>query len=101
MNIAKEIEKRISKALAPELIKLVNESHNHIGHAGDNGSGKTHFKLMVVSGAFDGCNRIERHRIVFKEINSLFEEGLHALSLEVFTPIEYKENKNTRKGCVL
>lgn len=90
MNIEQEIKARIEAAFAPERFELINESHKHAGHAGDDGSGQTHFKLMVVSFAFEGCSRVERQMRVNNTLKSLFDIGLHAISMRLLTPTESK-----------
>lgn len=90
MSIEKRIRQKIAENLEPEYFELINESHKHKGHVGDDGSGETHFNLMVVSLRFDECNRIQRHRLVYAAVEELFSCGLHALSITALTPSEYK-----------
>ena len=82
-DIAKEIELRIKKKMPRAKIHIVNESHLHAGHIGDNGTGQTHFKLKVESSDFRGISRVESHKIINTLLQDLFSEGLHALSLSV------------------
>ena len=91
MKIDALIEKKIREAFAPAVFELENDSHNHAGHAGDDGSGQTHFNLLVVSDCFEGQNRVERHRQVYAALEGVFELGLHALALAVYTPQEYQK----------
>ncbi|MEM7679841.1 MAG: BolA family protein [Pseudomonadota bacterium] len=93
MSISKEIEDIIQEKFAPEHFELVNQSHLHEGHAGHDGSGESHFKLMVVSSVFESHNRVQRHRLVNSVLNDLFSRGLHALSVKAFTPAEYNSKK--------
>lgn len=88
MSIEALIKQKITESLKPEQLELVNESHKHVGHAGHDGSDDSHFKLMVVSSEFDGCSRIQRHRIITKILKPLFDKGLHALSLDLKSPSE-------------
>ncbi|MGB0719503.1 MAG: BolA family protein [Bdellovibrionales bacterium] len=88
MSMDNEIKRRIETALAPEALKIINESHKHAGHAGDNGTGQTHYKLEVVSKAFVGYTRIQRQRAVNKALNDLFDKGLHAISCSLKAPDE-------------
>ena len=89
MSIAAQIKQKLTEALAPEYLELVNESHKHQGHAGDDGSGESHFKLIVVSSRFEGCDRIQRHRMVFNILNTGNSLKIHALSIKAYTPSEY------------
>ena len=91
MQMEEKIKSAIEGGLSPHHIQLINESHKHIGHAGDNGSGQTHFKLMVVSDVFAGCSRVQRQRLVNRAITGLFEEGLHAISIKTYTLEEFNK----------
>jgi BolA protein len=89
MRISELIKQKIMDNFAPEHLELVNESDRHKGHAGHDGSGESHFHLIVVSKKFDGYNRIARHRLVYKALDGLFSQGLHALSIKAYTPSEF------------
>ena len=79
------IEQKIQEALDPVSVEVINESHLHKGHRGDDGSGESHFKLKVVSSAFEGKSRLARHKIVF-EILSEQVQQIHALSIDADVP---------------
>ena len=67
----------------------MDESHKHAGHAGtkDAGrSGETHFKVLIVSSAFEGKPLIDRHRAVNMCLQKELQEGVHALSIDAKTP---------------
>ena len=85
MNMEEKIKKAIIDGISPEKIQIINESYKHAGHAGDDGSEQTHFKLVVVSSKFESLNRVERQRLVNSCISNLYDEGLHALSMQLFT----------------
>ncbi len=91
MTIEDLITQKIVETLNPEHFELENQSHMHAGHAGDDGSGQTHFKLLVVSSIFDGCNRMQQHRLVYSAVGQLFPQGLHAFSMKTLTPSEYSQ----------
>ncbi len=82
LDIAKEIEERIKKGICLTSVEVINESHLHAGHVGDNGTGQTHFKLVVASPEFKGVTRVKAHKIVNRLLEDLFSQGLHALSIE-------------------
>jgi BolA protein len=90
MTISAQIRQAIEGNLFPEHFEVINESHKHVGHAGHDGSGESHFKLIIVSTHFEGYNRIARHRMVYDLLGPLFSKGLHALSLKTLSPSEYK-----------
>ena len=89
MKMEEKIKKAIEDAFSPSHLEIINESHKHAGHAGDDGSGQTHFKLIVVSNEFSGCDRVQRQRMLNASICDLFEEGLHAISMKIFTLEEF------------
>lgn len=91
MRISELIKQKLEEGLSPTHLEIINESHLHEGHAGDDGSGQTHFKLIVVSNAFGECSRIQRQRQVNTLINDLFSQGLHAVSMRTYTPQEYQK----------
>lgn len=90
MQMEEKIKQAISEGLSPNRIQLINESHKHAGHSGDDGSGQTHFKLMVVSDKFIGHNRMQRQRFVNGLLAEHFQQGLHAISMELYTAEEFK-----------
>jgi BolA protein len=83
-----QIAAKLTVGLAPLALNVIDESHNHAGHSGWREGGETHFRVEVVSAAFDGKSRVERHRIV----NGLLAEELagrvHALALVTRAPGE-------------
>ncbi|GJE74853.1 MULTISPECIES: BolA family protein [Methylorubrum] len=79
---------RVSDELAPTALEVIDESHLHAGHSGSRPEGETHFRLDVVSPAFEGKSRIERHRMVNALLDQAFQRGLHALAVRARTPAE-------------
>ncbi|MBS9722343.1 BolA family transcriptional regulator [Tianweitania sp. BSSL-BM11] len=90
MSIQEKIESKLTQALQPERLAVINESHLHAGHQPSfNGSGETHFRVRVVSAKFDGLSRIERHRMVNELLeNELAVDKVHALAIEPAAPGE-------------
>jgi BolA protein len=88
MAIKEAISRKLSDALAPTSLSVADESENHRGHGGWREGGETHFRVEVVSEAFRGKGRVERHRMV----NSLLAEELagrvHALAISAKAPGE-------------
>lgn len=83
---------RITRALRerfdPAELNVIDESHQHHGHAGWREGGETHFRLDIVSDAFSGKSRVERHRLVNDALREAFEAGLHALAIRARAPGE-------------
>ena len=92
MSLTEWITQELHTQLSPTALIVTDESHLHAGHAGvqetGNTSGETHFRLDVVSAAFEGKNRVERHRLVNTVLADAFARGLHALALRARTPGE-------------
>lgn len=82
------ITETLRTQLAPAHLDVVDESHLHAGHSGARPEGETHFRLDVVSAAFEGKSRVERHRIVNAALDPAFKRGLHALAVKARTPAE-------------
>lgn len=83
MGIEAEIRNRLQAAFAPEALSVFNESHRHAGHAGDDGSGESHFRVVIRAPAFAAMSRVERHRAVHAALGPGIVGRIHALSLTV------------------
>jgi BolA family transcriptional regulator, general stress-responsive regulator len=88
MGMKDSIIDRLTAGLAPTRLTVVDESDRHIGHAGWRQNGETHFRVEIVSPAFSGCSRVERHRMVNALLAPEFAKGLHALQLRAGAPGE-------------
>jgi BolA family transcriptional regulator, general stress-responsive regulator len=82
MNVADDLIDRLTAAFGPSQLDVVNESHKHAGHAGDDGTGESHFKVTIRAAAFAGLSRVARHRAVHAAIGDL-NTRIHALALDV------------------
>lgn len=78
---------RLQAAFAPLTCKIENESALHAGHAGA-ASGGGHYRLHLVSAAFEGRNRITRHRLVYDCLNDMMHSDIHALTIIALAPSE-------------
>jgi BolA family transcriptional regulator, general stress-responsive regulator len=81
MLIESTLRSRLEAAFQPTALEIVNESHKHAGHAGDDGTGESHFRLMIRAGALAPMSRVERHRAVHKAIGDLTTR-IHALAID-------------------
>lgn len=89
MTVKSRIEHRLTEALSPERLEVVNESHLHAGHEpGFDGEGETHMRIRIVAAQFAGKTRIARHRMVNDLVREEFDAGLHALAIEASAPGE-------------
>jgi len=78
----------LTEALRPIRLDIVDESDRHAGHAGARPGGETHYRLNIVSPAFVGKSRVERHRMVNALLAAEFASGLHALAIAAAAPDE-------------
>lgn len=83
----KSIEAKLSAAFAPDMLQVKDQSHLHAGHEGAK-SGGGHFDVKIVSAAFDGQRPLQRHRMVFKALDSMMQSEIHALRITAKTPDE-------------
>lgn len=86
--LADEIAARLTAALNPTTLKVINDSHHHAGHAGDDGTGESHWTVVVESEAFAGLNRVARQRLVNNALADLLATRIHALAIKVRAPGE-------------
>lgn len=83
MDISATIESKLNEAFTPSHLEVINESHLHAGHAGDNGSGNSHFRIKMVSDKFAGQTRVAQHRAVNAALSEELAGPIHALALEL------------------
>ncbi len=86
--IAQEIEALLRSALAPSALIVTNDSANHHGHSGDDGSGESHFTVEIEAAAFAGISRLERQRMVNRALGDLPGQRVHALAIKARAPGE-------------
>ena len=86
--VAEEIAQRLRGALAPTRLEVINDSDRHRGHAGHDGSGESHFTVVIESPAFAGQSRLARQRAVNAALGDLLAERIHALAIKASAPGE-------------
>ena len=91
MRVAKAIRRKLTDALTPVCLDIVDESHLHAGHVGAREGGESHFRLEIVSQDFAGKSRLERQRMVYGLLSEEIAAGLHALTMKTLTPEESSE----------
>ena len=89
MSVQSTIEEKLQAALAPSHLQVLNESHRHAVPPGS----ESHFKLVVVSDAFEGARLVQRHQKVNRVLSDELQGGVHALSMETLTPGEWLERQ--------
>jgi BolA protein len=83
------IRSRLVAALAPDALDIEDESQRHAGHAGAR-DGRGHFRLRIISAAFEGRKAIARHRAVYAALGDLMQTDIHALAIDARTPEEIR-----------
>jgi BolA protein len=86
--VARDMIDRLTAALAPTRIELDDQSAHHVGHAGHDGRGESHFALAIESAAFTGKSRVERQRMVYAALGDLMADRVHALTIRALAPGE-------------
>lgn len=82
------ISNKLQEAFTPESLQVVDESHLHEGHAGHRPGGETHFRVYIVSDAFKGKSRVERHRMINSALAAKLSARVHALAIQARAPGE-------------
>lgn len=82
MAVKDEIVERLTAAFQPSLLEVVNESHRHAGHSGDDGSGESHFRITIRAGVLSPMTRVARHRAVHQALGDL-NARVHAIALDI------------------
>jgi len=77
--MAEQIRRRLTEALAPTELEVLDEGHLHAGHANE---GKGHYRVRIASAAFAGVLPVKRHRMVYAALDGLMDHGIHALAID-------------------
>jgi BolA family transcriptional regulator, general stress-responsive regulator len=88
MRMQERIHTRLATALTPTHIEVFDESAQHAGHVGARAGGETHYRIDIVSPAFAGKSRVQRHRLVYEALAAEIADGVHALALATRAPGE-------------
>ena len=84
--LASLIATRLASALEPSHLEVINDSHLHAGHRGDDGTGESHWTVVVESPAFAGLNRVQRQRLINTALADLLATRIHALAIKACAP---------------
>ncbi len=88
MSVKDNISQKLVEAFAPESLDVIDESYLHEGHAGHRPGGETHFRIHIVSRAFEGKSRVERHRMINTLLATELAGPVHALAIRAAAPGE-------------
>jgi BolA protein len=86
MQTKQRITEKLTAAFRPQSLEVVDESHQHEGHAGHRPGGETHFRIYIVSDAFNGKPRLARHRMINEALSGELAGGVHALAIHAKAP---------------
>jgi BolA protein len=86
MTIKQQMEEKIAAAFSPLRMEITDNSHQHAGHAEAGDAIETHFHVEIVSDAFAGKSRPQRHRMVYEILAEEIAGDVHALAISALTP---------------
>lgn len=86
--VQQEIERLLNEAFSPTRLDVINDSAKHSGHSGDDGSGESHFTVVIEAPAFADMSRVERQRAVNTALGDIPGERVHALSIQASAPTQ-------------
>ncbi len=86
--MSERMRRKLDAAFRPSRLEIVDESSMHAGHAGARPGGETHFAVTIASGAFEGLNRVARHRAVYDVLADEIAERVHALRIVARAPTD-------------
>ena len=88
MSVETTMREKLTRALQPTRLDIVNELHLHAGHRSSPGTGESHFSVLVVSPAFPGKSRVDRHRMINEILAAELAGSVHALAIKAYGPDE-------------
>ncbi len=87
-----DLEHQLNLDLKPSFLEVIDESHQHAGHAGvqemqnsgtAKGVGGTHFRIKISAPAFENLSRVSKHRLVYASLQNFIDAGVHAIAIEL------------------
>lgn len=88
MQTKERIAEKLTAAFSPQSLEVLDESHQHEGHSGHRPGGQTHFRVYIVSDAFNGKTRVARHRMINETLSDELTGSVHALAIHATAPGE-------------
>ena len=98
MSVARTIERKLTEQLHPQSVDVLDQSHQHAGHASAPPGGESHFHVKIVAEAFNNLNRVARQRLVYQILKDELAGPVHALSLNTATPTEAMTKPSSNDG---
>jgi BolA family transcriptional regulator, general stress-responsive regulator len=84
--VGRTLEHKLKAAFNPIVLSVIDESHQHQGHAGAHASGESHFRVIIKAEAFRGVSRVAQHRMVNDVLATELKSRVHALAIEANAP---------------
>lgn len=84
--VQQEMERLLADVFAPTRLEVINDSARHRGHSGDDGSGESHFTVVIEAPVFSGKSRLERQRMVNRALGDIPGQRVHALAIQASAP---------------
>jgi len=85
-TVAAEMQDLLTKAFAPKKLEIINDSHHHAGHSGDDGSGESHFTVVIEATEFSSMTRLARQRAVIAALGDIVGDRVHAVAIKASVP---------------
>ncbi len=85
-TVQQEMETLLQEAFAPTRLEVINDSAKHHGHTGDDGSGESHFTVVIEAPAFADMSRLQRQRAVIAALGDIVGERVHAVAIQASAP---------------
>ena len=85
-SVAREMDEKLREAFDPTNLEIINDSAKHSGHSGDDGSGESHFTIVIEAAAFAGMTRLARQRAVIAALGDMVGERVHAVAIKASAP---------------
>ena len=84
--VADEMRELLEEAFSPTSLEIINDSHHHAGHSGDDGSGESHFTVVIEAAEFADMTRLARQRAVIAALGDIVGERVHAVAIKAGVP---------------
>lgn len=87
-SVAEEMRGLLEQAFAPTNLEIINDSHHHAGHSGDDGSGESHFTVVIEAPSFAAMSRLARQRAVIAALGDIVGQRVHAVAIKASAPTQ-------------
>ncbi|MBV7259521.1 BolA family protein [Erythrobacter crassostreae] len=85
-TVTQEMQQLLTEAFTPTALEIINDSAQHSGHSGDDGSGESHFTIVIEAPTFAEMNRLARQRAVIAALGDIVGQRVHAVAIKASAP---------------